>query len=165
MMLPRPIGLLCCCLSAILAGCMDQGPLGSSLRRVAGNYYLEQSEAGLYYLRDGRDDASESGVLEGSVERLVWTPRYILARRRSLTAGIADGWMLVDTELHTALGPFSDRQMAERSALPRASEALTAAEAWRQAGLGWHGALPAIAVAFVGLGLVGLWFRERSTEA
>lgn len=164
-MLPRPIVLLGCWLPAILIGCMDQDPLGLTLRRVAGNYYIEQSEARVYHLRDGQDDDRGGGVLGGSVERLAWTPRYILAQRRSLDGGIVNGWMLVDTELHTVLGPFSDQQVAERSALPRASESLTAAEAWQQVGMDWPRVMGAIAVAFVGIGLVGWWLRRRDAEA
>jgi hypothetical protein len=160
-MLAKPVLLLSCWLPAVLAGCMDQDPLGLSLRRVAGNYYLEQSEDRRYYLRDGRGDESGGGALEGTVERLAWTPTYILAQRRSLMGGVVDGWMLVDTERHTAVGPLSDEQVAARSALPRGSEALRAAEAWERLGPDWPRAFEGSAVAFIGLGLVGWWLRRR----
>jgi hypothetical protein len=152
-------------LTVALTGCTDQDALDPSLRPVSGTYYLERFEDGQYYLRDGRGDDRAGGALDGTVERLAWTPRYILAQRRSLAGGAVDGWLLIDTERHTAVGPLSDEDVAARSALPRASEALTAAEVWHQLGSRPSPVLAVMAVAGLGVGLVGWWLRHRRADA
>jgi hypothetical protein len=152
-------------LAVVLTGCTDQDPLELSLRPVSGTYYLEQVEDGLYYLRDGRADDRAGGALDGTVERLAWTPRYILAQRRPLAGGAVDGWLLIDTERHTAVGPLTDEDVAARSALPRASEALTAAEAWHRLGRDRSPVLAVLAAIGLGAGLVGWRLRHRSADA
>jgi hypothetical protein len=85
-----------------------------------------------------------------------------------LAGGVVDGWLLIDTERHTAVGPLSDEDVAARSALPRASEALTAAEAWHLLGRDWSPVLAVTAgMAVVGLaaGLVAWWLRHRRADA
>jgi hypothetical protein len=152
-------------LAVALTGCTDPDALDPSFKPVTGSYYLERFEDGLYYLRDGRGDDRAGGALDGTVERLAWTPRYILAQRRPSAAGDVDGWLLIDTERHTAVGPLSDEDVAARSALPRASEALTASDAWHQLGRE-RSPVPAVMAAVgLGAGLVGWWLRHRRADS
>jgi hypothetical protein len=155
-------GLIISCAAVLLTGCIDQAPLALSLRAVAGDYYLEQFEGGRYYLRAGRGDGRGGGVLDGTVERLAWTPRYILAQRRASAGGVVDGWILIDVERHTAVGPLTDDVVAARSALPRASEALTAAEAWKRLGVDWLRVLRMGAAALLTKICAGTGLRARS---
>ena len=127
----RPqIEQLACAALLVLGACMGQDPFGLSHRRVAGDYELQRHESGSFYLRRADDDSSGGGVLEGTVERIAWTPDYIVAQRRALFGGRVDGWMVIEVSSHRVTGPLADSIIAARSALPRAADAVPAATAW-----------------------------------
>lgn len=108
------------------AGCGQQ-------RKVAGAYRLEQWEDGkTYYLHQrGHDDSSEGGsVIGGTVIRIGWSSRYILADRLSIYRGDPDGWMIIDVQAGTMSGPFTEKDFLAR---PEAQgvKIYKADEAWK----------------------------------
>ena len=86
-------------------------------RTVAGAFRLEQWEDGeTYYLhRRGQDDSSQGGsIIGGTVLRLGWTGRYIVAERHSIYRGDADGWMVIDVQSGAVSGPFTETEFRAR---------------------------------------------------
>ena len=89
--------IACAALLFILSGC-DQDPFHQRERVILTGYQLEQSEdSRLFYLvREGAKD-NGGGVLDGTLKRIGWNGRYILAERKATFGGDKDGWMIVDT--------------------------------------------------------------------
>ena len=111
----------------VLVGCGQR-------RQVAGVYRLEQWEDGsTYYLHErGHDDSPEGGsIIRGTVLRIGWSSRYIVAERHSIYRGDADGWMIIDVRTGKISGPFSETDFRAR---PEADGIKTygAAEAWKR---------------------------------
>jgi hypothetical protein len=119
------------CAVLLCAGCF---PFGGNVRKVAGDFRLEQWEDGTtYYLHQrGHDDSKEGGsIIGGTVVSIGWSSRYILAQRYSISRGDPDGWMIIDTQSGNITGPFTDAQL---SAHAEAAGITTfpVAEAWRR---------------------------------
>lgn len=78
----------------------------------------------------GRNN-SGGGFLEGTVERIGWSDRFIIARRQSLSGGDPDGWMIIDLKMKTITGPFSDEEIGNK---PEVSNIQTfvPSEAWNK---------------------------------
>jgi hypothetical protein len=80
----------------------------------------------------GHDDSSEGGsVIGGTVLRIGWSSRYILADRHSIYRGDADGWMIIDVQTGTVSGPFTETDFLAR---PEAKgiRIYEAGEAWKR---------------------------------
>jgi hypothetical protein len=119
------------CVAASLAGCF---PGNGKQRTVAGDFRLHQWEDGMtFYLhKRGHDDSNEGGsIIGGTVVRIGWTSRYILAQRHSIFRGDPDGWMIIDVQTGSITGPFTD---AELQARPEARGITTypVTDAWRR---------------------------------
>jgi hypothetical protein len=117
------------CAALLCSGCF---PGGGKERKLAGDFLLEQWEDGTtYYLRRRGHDSQGGGIIEGTVVRIGWSSRYILAQRYSIFRGDPDGWMIIDVQSGSITGPFTDAQLQAR---PEASgiTTLPVAEAWRR---------------------------------
>jgi hypothetical protein len=148
----KPIVLLLT--TALLAGCVDQDPLGLSSRGITNGYELERFEGTLYYLVDETGLENGSGVLDGSVERLGWNDRYIVAWRRADSGGDPNGWMVVDAQERNVSGPISDAELAARPEL-RGIRPVLAHEAWARLPT-WEAFVRSPAVGFAVFGLAVL---------
>ncbi|MEI8045359.1 MAG: hypothetical protein WCL11_28370 [Verrucomicrobiota bacterium] len=118
------------CMAVLLAGCF---PGGGTQRKIAGDFSLEQWEDGTtYYLhRRGHADSSEGGsIIGGTVLRIGWSNRYIVAQRHSIYRGDPDGWMIIDVQTGDISGPFTDAQLQARDDV-RGIVTHPVAEAWR----------------------------------
>jgi len=110
-----------------MAGCDQQ-------RKVAGDYRLQQWEDGqTYYLhKRGHDDSSEGGsIIGGTVLRIGWSARYVLAERHSIYRGDPDGWMIIDVQTGSTRGPLTEADLRGRPE----SQGITiyeAGEAWKR---------------------------------
>jgi len=99
--------LLLCVVASLLTGCGNE-------RTVAGAFRLELFEDGTtYYLhKHGQDDSSKGGsVIEGTVLRLGWSSRFIVAERHSIYRGDPDGWMIIDVQSGAMSGPFTATEL------------------------------------------------------
>jgi hypothetical protein len=110
----------------VTAAC-DLDPFRVSDRTVVGSYYLNLSEWGSYYLCHELRDCSGHGVLEGTVKSIGWNARYILVWQNP-DSGRA-GWVLVDAQTDTIVGPLTDEQLAS-SAAAKEIKAVDVVEAW-----------------------------------
>jgi hypothetical protein len=116
-------------LSLFLVSCWDLDPLGIGERHVLGDYSLEQWVNGTRYYLINAGHAEPGGVLEGSVERIGWNDRHILAWRGAMSG--QDGWMIVDTELGTITGPMDDTGLRRHPEV-RGVDAIDAGRAWNR---------------------------------
>jgi hypothetical protein len=116
-------------LLSLLAAC-DQDPFGFSERRVAGDYRLNEWEDGLYYLVGGPTPDSGGGAINGTVLRLGWDSRYIIAQRQSMADGDT-AWMVVDVARRSVTGPFTEQEIQARPELARL-RTFRADSAWRK---------------------------------
>ena len=103
-------------------------------RTVAGAFQLEQWEdRKTYYLhKSGLDDSSMGGsVIGGTVLRIGWNSRFIVAERYSFYRGDPDGWMIIDVVSGAFSGPFLE---AEFRARPEAQgiQIYEVSEAWKK---------------------------------
>jgi len=116
-------------LSVVFSGCF---PFGVQQRKIAGDFSLEQWEdSTTYYLRKRGADNSGGGVIEGTVDRIGWSERYIVVKRRSLFRGDPDGWMIIDLKSKVIVGPFSDADFSVRSQ-SKNIETFAPGEAWKK---------------------------------
>jgi hypothetical protein len=86
-------------------------------RKIVGKYRLEQFEdLETYYLhKAGQDDSADGGsIIGGTVRRIGWSSRYIVAERHSIYRGDADGWMIIDVESGKMSGPFTEADFQSR---------------------------------------------------
>ncbi len=113
-------------LALILTGCMDSDPFGLSIRRIIGDYKLEQFESGHYYLLKNGVQGSGGGFLDGIVLELGWDASIIAAKRYSTFRGDPDGWMFIDLATGATTGPFTDDEFRKRYPLLKTAEAKSA---------------------------------------
>ncbi|HKK05134.1 MAG TPA: hypothetical protein VKA50_04730 [Gammaproteobacteria bacterium] len=94
---------------------------------------MKQWEDGTtYYLEeDGHQEDVAGEVLEGTVEKIGWNARYIIAKRHALFRGDPDGWMVVDVTHKAVQGPLPERQI-DRLAKQQGTHCYSAAAAWRR---------------------------------
>ena len=85
---------------------------------------------GTSHLSDGRT-GPRTGAIEGTVDRIGWSERYIAVKRRSLFRGDPDGWMIIDLKSKVIVGPLSDEDFGDRSQ-SKDIETFTPAEAWEK---------------------------------
>ena len=91
---------------------------GGQVRTIAGDYRLEQWEDfQTYYLhKRGQDDSSGGGsIIGGTVLRLGWNNRYIVAKRRSFYSVDPSGWMIIDVKSGIISGPFTEAEFHTNS--------------------------------------------------
>jgi hypothetical protein len=115
------------CVAVLAAGCDQE-------RKVAGAYRLEQWEDfRTYYLhKRGQDDSSQGGsIIGGTVVRIGWSSRYILAERHSIDRGDPDGWMIIDVHTGTMSGPLTEQDLRTR-AEAQGIQIYEAGEAWKR---------------------------------
>jgi len=116
-------------LAVILAGC-DVDVFGLDARPIVGDYKLLVWEGGKYSLiRDTRDGC---GVLGGTIRRIGWNDRVILAEQETCDGeGARSGWMVVNVKTHAIEGPLEPGSIRARPEL--ASLEVTPAEtAWNR---------------------------------
>jgi hypothetical protein len=118
---------LLCFIALLVTGCGNE-------RTVAGAFRLEQWEDGttFYLHKRGLDDSAQGGsVIGGTVLRLGWSSRFVVAERHSIYRGDPDGWMIIDVQSGAISGPFTD---AEFKARPESQgiQIHEANEAWRR---------------------------------
>jgi len=115
----------------MMCGCFAFGPKSKDL---PGDYLLVQWEDGKsYYIGERGEKLQGGGVAGGTVERLGWDDRYIVAWRHSTFRGDPDGWMVIDTREHQVSGAWSDEELLRRSDETPALKAikpLSVSEAW-----------------------------------
>ncbi len=114
-----------------LAGC-DVDLFGTDAHPVIGPYKLLVWEGGKYSLiTDVRDGC---GVLGGTVTRIGWNDRVILAEQETCGAwGARSGWMVVDVKTRAIEGPIDPATIAKRPDLPAAGIKVISAEvAWKK---------------------------------
>ena len=112
--------------SVLLAGCEQQ-------HRIVGDYRLEKFEDGqTYYLhKAGQDDSSQGGsIIGGTVVRIGWSSRYIVAERYSIYRGDPDGWMIIDVQSGVISGPFTETDFQARPE-SKGIKIYDASEAWK----------------------------------
>jgi hypothetical protein len=115
----------------VVAGC-DQDPFHLRERQVLSGYELQQWEdSNTYYLVRDSDRADTGGVLDGTVVRIGWNKRYIIAERKANFGGDKDGWMVIDTEAQRVSGPFNDVEIKARTDL-QSIATMPASEAWKR---------------------------------
>jgi hypothetical protein len=97
----------------MMCGCLAFGPKSKDL---PGDYRLVQWEDGnSYYIGKRGEKLQGGGVAGGTIERLGWNDRYIVAWRHSTFQGDPDGWMVIDTRENRVSGPWSDEDLTKRS--------------------------------------------------
>lgn len=110
----------------------DQDPFHMRERTVLPGYELQQWEnSRTYYLVKSGEKDNGGGVLDGTVLRIGWNGRYVIAERKANFGGDKDGWMIVDTATKTITGPFSDAELKTRPEV-RQIRVMNAGEAWRR---------------------------------
>ena len=105
---------------AVLLVACDQDPLGLGCRRIAGNYCLRQWEDGETYYIDALNgkDSGGGGVINGSVQAIAWSPKYIVALRQPTVLSDGYGYMSINVQNGQLQGPvpsisaFGDRSIA-----------------------------------------------------
>ena len=112
--------------AVFLLGCEQQ-------HKIVGDYRLEQFEDGkTYYLhKTGQDDSAQGGsVIGGTVLRIGWSSRYIVAEGHSIYRGDPDGLMIIDVQTGTMSGPFTETDFRAR---PESKDIkiYEASEAWK----------------------------------
>ena len=112
-----PLLLLICVL-----GC------NQSQRKVAGPYSLEQFESKFYVEKAGAAETG-GGCIEGTVEQIGWTNGFIFARRAALYGGDTNGWMVIDVNKQSMIGPVSGTEF--RAKYPGV-QTLSPEDAWKK---------------------------------
>jgi len=101
---------------------------------IAGDYQLEQFEDGqTYYLhKRGHDDSADGGsIIGGTVLRLGWSSRFIVAERHSIYRGDPDGWMIIDVQTGAMTGPFTETDLRKHSEVS-GIQIYEVSEAWKR---------------------------------
>jgi hypothetical protein len=100
---------------ASMVGCVGGCDILGRTKPLSGGYYLEDFEGGArsFSLGGPGRGADAGGVVGGSVQRIGWSQRYVVAYRQPLSLGEASGWMIVDVRSHTVRGPLTDIQFQE----------------------------------------------------
>ena len=81
----------------LLVWSCDQDPFHMRQRQVLPGYDFEEWEdSRTYYLVRSGDKDDGGGVLKGTVVRVGWNARYIVAERKANFGGDKNGWMIVD---------------------------------------------------------------------
>ena len=89
-------------------------------RRLAGDYCLDRMFDGDHYnitgcsFRAKLKGRTDSGPLDGTVSRVGWNKRYILAWRVAMFGNERSGWMLLDTQQQRLEAIFDDESLAAR---------------------------------------------------
>jgi hypothetical protein len=82
-------------------------------RALPGGYTLTRfDENGEFYLNAPGKDDDPGGAVEGTIEKISWDDRFILADVRKLFAGDPSGWYVIDTLNHDIQGPLSEGVLA-----------------------------------------------------
>ncbi len=77
-------------------------------RKVDGSYRLERfNENGKFYLEKAGVEEAGGGCIDGTVEEIGWTNRFIFARRIATYRGDPDGWMIIDVAKQSIVGPLT----------------------------------------------------------
>jgi hypothetical protein len=116
----------------LVCSACDQDPFHQRERPVLAGYELQQWEDSkkFYLIKSGEKD-NGGGVVDGTVTRIGWNGRYVVAERKANFGGDKDGWMIIDTSTGTVLGPFSDVDLKSRPEMYGIS-IMTADQAWHR---------------------------------
>jgi hypothetical protein len=107
-------------------------PFGGPSRSLPGPYELERSEGGdVYWINGPGGKTTAGGVLEGSVEQIGWSDKYIIAYRHSTFRGDPDGWMVIDVKSRRIVGPLGEAELKQNREL-QPIHAVAVAEAWKR---------------------------------
>ena len=102
-------------LAVATVGCSDR-----ESRKVAGGYCLDRMFEGDHYNltscwgHSGLTGLTDNGPMDGTIAKLGWDSRYILAWRVALSRADPDGWMLLDVANDTLEPLITDTALAER---------------------------------------------------
>ena len=125
------IAALALAVVVVLCGCVAFGPQSKDL---PGDYRLVRWEDGQrYYIGKSGEKLEGGGVVGGTVERVGWDDRYIVAWRHAMFGGDPDGWMIIDTHENKVMGPASDDELLKQGGeIPalRGIKPLPAAVVW-----------------------------------
>ena len=110
----------------------DQDPFGCAIADLPGPYGLEQWEdEERYNLRGpGEQEQYGGGVLRGTVLKIGWNSRYIVAERYANFRGDPDGWMIVNVATREVTGPVAEDQWRQNANLKNIT-VRSAATAWQ----------------------------------
>ena len=118
--------LLGICIGALQSGCMGACDiLDHDTKELSGDYCLGYTSEFNEYVVESCGRRSHLGIFDGSVSRLGWTDRYIVAWRVARIATIAAGgvqpavkagWMVLDVREKTIDGPLSEPAFADLKA-------------------------------------------------
>jgi hypothetical protein len=103
---------------ALVLFCSTPGCSDRESRPVTGGYCLDRMFDGDHYnltpcgVAGGLRGKTDNGPLDGTVHRIGWDDRYVVAFRQPLVRSEGDGWMILDTAAHALRGPLSDAQWA-----------------------------------------------------
>lgn len=100
----------------LLAGCVLDIPNTRDLP-VAGGYFLEQWEDGetyRLYARPVDNTQFGGGLLAGTIEKIGWNEKFIMAFRTAMVRHEGDGWMIVEVNTRRIWGPLSDTELTEK---------------------------------------------------
>jgi hypothetical protein len=119
-------------LSAIFFLSCDQDPFHLRERPVLAGYELQQWEDDkTYYLIKSGENDNGGGVIDGTITRIGWNGRYIVAERKATFGGDKDGWMIIDTSTGGTSGPLSNAEFRARPEV-RNIAILTPQQAWQR---------------------------------
>ena len=85
-----------------------------SQRTVIGGYRLERFESGKFYLEKAGAPETGGGCIDGTVEEIAWTNGLIFAKRFSTYRGDPDGWMIINVQNHSMVGPLAETEFRQR---------------------------------------------------
>ena len=119
-------------LAVPLTGCSDGLSLGAC-RTIAQSFCLERWEDGVTYYLNGPIERDGGGFIAGTVTAIGWNDQFILAKRYANFRGDGDGWMLININRGTMVGPLTDAEI-EKDDRVRTIATLGPESAWKSLG-------------------------------
>lgn len=108
--------ILAAFLAFTLGGCSDAFSF-FGCRTIAQSFCLEQWEDGETYYLSGPIGQDRQNIIEGTVTSIGWNERYILVRRFANFRGDRDGWMVIDIDHKSMVGPLADDEIQKDARL------------------------------------------------
>ena len=105
-------------LSAMVLISCGRDLLHPGFRKIEGAFYLLrwEDDKTYYVIEQGhlKDQELGGGELGGTVLRIGWNDRFIVAKRYATFRGDRDGWMVIDLATKRIDGPITDGEEAKR---------------------------------------------------
>jgi hypothetical protein len=121
-------------LALLIPGCIGALDIFVPSKPLVGDFRLVQFDDQNYYVERG-NSSEPGGVLAGTIERIGWNDKYIVAWRSAMLGNVQSGWMIIDVKTGASEGPLSDESFRARSAGDEQLRAIPiqpVREAWRR---------------------------------